>query len=138
MTKDVLGVLVLDAASCAREEACGEISRALHLDMQLAVVDIVFERELRCRGGERLVRRGLRVATLADVAPAIAMRREHPHLSLGDAFSVALVTANRWALLTSSPSLAKLAEELGIDVRDFRSLAPAQIRYPRSAYGLVA
>jgi hypothetical protein len=131
-------VLVLDAASCAHAEACEDIARALHLGAKIALADIVFDRQLRGRGGEQLVRRGLRVEPLADIRPALALTREHPRLSLGDAFSFALVTANGWTLLTSSPVLAKLAEERRIAVRDFRCLTPARVGYPRSAYGLAA
>jgi hypothetical protein len=146
MTSDVFNVIVLDAASCTCAGACDVIAAALRIGVKLAVVDVVFERELRGRGGDRLARRGLRVESLADVRPAIALRRGHPYLSLGDAFSVALAAANRSALLTSSPLLAKLAEERGIAVRDFRYLLehpqlvrpPARVSYPRSRYGLVA
>ena len=82
MTSDALNVLLLDAASCAGVHACDEIACALRLGVKLAVVDIVFDRELR--GGERLVRRGLRVESLDDVRPALALRKSH-YMEIGRA-----------------------------------------------------
>jgi hypothetical protein len=137
VTADVLKVLVLDTASCAHADSCEDIALALRSGMNLAVADIVFDRELRGRGGERLVRRGLRVERLSDVGAAVAVRREHSHLSLGDAFTVALVAANGWTLVTSSPRLVRLAEQRGIAIGDFRR-PPARVSDPCGAYGLAA
>jgi hypothetical protein len=144
MTIDALNVLVLDAASCGHVDAPEEIARALRLGLKLAVVDIVFDRELRGRCGERLVRRGLRVESLADVRPALALRKGHPCVSLGDAFSLSLAAANAWTLLTSSAVLGGLARDLGVSVTPLESLvanitaarAPARVSYPRGTYGL--
>jgi hypothetical protein len=137
MTSEVLTVLVLDAASCGRVDSWDAIARALRLGLKLAVVDIVFDRELCARGGERLVRGGLRVESLADVRPALALRKDHPCLSLGDALSLSLAAANAWPLLTTSPSLASLAAELGVSVASLER-SHARVGYPRSTYGLVA
>jgi hypothetical protein len=132
-----LNMLVLDAASCARADAEQAIAHALCLGTRLAVADIVFDRELRGHGGERLLRRGLRVESLPDIRAAIALRREHPHLSLGDAFSFSLAAENGWALQTCSPALVMLAEERGVAVHD-PEWRLTSVGDPRGVYGLVA
>ena len=132
-----MSVVVLDVESCGRVDATDEIAGALRLGMSVAVVDLVFDRELRGRGGERLACRGLRIECLADIGPALGLRTRHPCLSLGDAFSLSLAAANRWTLLTSSSIVASVARELGVSVTAFER-APARVSYPRSPYGLVA
>jgi len=132
-----LNVVVLDVESCGRAEAIDEIARALRLGVNLGVADIVFARELRSRGGDRLVHRGLRVECLTDIRPALALRKRHPCLSLGDAFSLALAAANAWTLVTGSAALASLAAELGVTVSALEG-QPARVGYPRSSYGVQA
>jgi hypothetical protein len=88
------------------------------------------------------VRQGLRVESLANVRPAIALCKQHPCLSLGDAFSHLLAEANAWTLVTSNSVLANLS----VRVRSWETLlasialepGPARVAYPRSPYGLVA
>lgn len=137
------GVLVLDSSACARPRSVGEIARALAAGIELAVVDVVFHRELRQRLGARLVRRGLRVESMPDIGPAIALRREHRCLSLADAFTLALAEMHGWVLLTDDASLAELAVAHSIAVKSpgWRSVpparSPARVSELRGEYGFV-
>jgi hypothetical protein len=137
MIGDALPVLVLDAASCARADAAQAIAQALCAGTPLAVADVVFDRELRGRGGERLLHRGLRVESLPDIRSALALRRAYPHLSLGDAFSLALAAEHGWMLQTCSAALVRLAEERGVAVHDPQWRLP-RVGDPRGVYGLRA
>jgi hypothetical protein len=110
-------VLVLDSTACARGDGSDELERALHVGIPLAAPDVVFHRELSGRKGELLARRGLRVEPLRDLVPAIALRRENPGVSFGDALALFLAASHGWALLAASPSLALLAERRGVAVR---------------------
>jgi hypothetical protein len=144
MASDATRVLVIDSATCADVRACDDIACALRLGLVLAVADLVFDRELR-GDGERLLRRGLRVESLPDIRPALALRQSHPWLSLGDALTLSLSATNAWTLLTRSPVLERLADGIGVSVTSLaRAVAniagdrtPARVAYPRSNYGLV-
>jgi hypothetical protein len=92
----------------------GELLEAV---FKLAVPDLLFARELRGHGGERLVELGLRVEELdADgVRRAIDYRRARRTLSLPDVFALELARRHGWILLTGDAALRALAGEQQVD-----------------------
>lgn len=116
-------VLVLDSVACVGPESLRMVSQALELRVKLAVPDVLYARELHANGGERLRRLGLRVESLAGIEAAVTLYRQHPHVSLMDAFALALAATNAWAVLTTEPALATIARELRVPIRDPHWLA---------------
>lgn len=85
------------------------------LTFELAVPDLLYERELRYHGRDDLLAHGLRVVELEgnEVARALAYRRRRPTLSLVDAFALTLAVQNDWTLLTGDRVLRNLANSEG-------------------------
>jgi hypothetical protein len=104
-------VLVSDTSVLVDLERGSLLEAAFRLSAELAVPDLLFERELRGHGGERLVQLGLRIEELGEdgVRHAIAYRRQRRVLSLPDAFALELARRHGWVLLTGDGALRELA-----------------------------
>lgn len=105
---------------------------------QLAVPDLLFERELRDWVDPDLLSLGLMVLSLdgEGVALAQSYRKREPKLSLPDAFALALAKTGRHVLLAGDASLRALAavEEVEvhgvlwlIDELEARGVEPAEL-----------
>ncbi len=110
-------VLVSDTSVLVDLERGGLLESVFGLTVELAVPDLLFERELRGHGGERLIELGLRIEELdADgVRRAIDYRRARRALSLPDVFALELARGHGWTLLTGDGALRTLARELQVD-----------------------
>ena len=110
-------VLVSDTSVLIDLERGALLDATFRLPFEFTVPDLLYERELKEYGGERLCRRGLRVSGLDGdgVARALRYRREWPVLSLPDCFALALAAGNRWILLTSDAALRGLANAEHVD-----------------------
>jgi hypothetical protein len=106
-------VLVSDTSVLIDLERGGFLEAAFSLSWQFAVPDLLFERELRHHGGDRLVELGLVVAELEpeEVVRALDYRRRQAALSLPDTFALSLAAARAWTLLTGDARLRSLAAE---------------------------
>jgi len=104
-------VLVSDTSVLVDLERGALLEAAFRLSADLAVPDLLFERELRDHGGERLVRLGVRIEELTGdgVRRAAAYRRERRALSLPDAFALELARYHGWVLLTGDGTLRDMA-----------------------------
>jgi predicted nucleic acid-binding protein len=87
------------------------------LSLELAVPDLLYERELKAHGGERLRELGLRVEALGakETAKAVQYWRRNPVLSLPDCFALALAVEEGWMLLTGDGALRDLARTESVD-----------------------
>ena len=110
-------VLVSDTSVLVDLERGGLLEVVFKLSVELAVPDLLFERELRGHGGERLVELGLRIEELdaEGVRRAIDYRRSRRALSLPDVFALELARRHSWILLTGDGALRALARELQVD-----------------------
>ncbi len=106
-------VLVSDTSVLVDLERGGLLVRAFGLGGTFAVPDVLFERELRPYGGEKLLELGLRVEKLdgAGVELAQDYRRKQRALTVADSFALALSKTNDWILLSGDGALRKLASE---------------------------
>jgi len=106
-------VLVSDTSVLVDLERGNLLLRAFALGGTFAVPDVLFERELRPYGGEKLLELGLRVETLdgAGVELAQVYRRKQRALTVADSFALALSKKNDWILLSGDGALRKLAGE---------------------------
>lgn len=104
-------VLVSDTSVLIDLERGEFLEAAFALSWQLAVPDLLYERELRGHGGERLVELGLSVADLEpdEVNRALSYRRRQVALSLADTFALSLAVSRGWTLLTGDGRLRGLA-----------------------------
>ena len=105
-------VVVSDMSVLIDLERGSLLAAAFDLRCDFAVPDLLYERELKSLGGERLRKRGLKVEALdsAGVTLAIGYTRSHDRLSLPDAFALALAKSNGWMLLTGDAGLRYVAE----------------------------
>ena len=110
-------VLVSDTSVLIDLERGALLEASFLLPLQLAVPDLLYERELKHHGGEELLGRGLRIEELdgAGVVRALGYRRKKPSLSLPDSFALALAAGNGWTLLTGDRALRELANEENVD-----------------------
>lgn len=106
-------VLVSDTSVLIDLERGGFLEAAFSSSWEFAVPDLLFERELRHHGGNRLVELGLLVAELEpeEVVRALGYRRRQVALSLPDTFALSLAAARVWTLLTGDARLRGLAAE---------------------------
>jgi hypothetical protein len=104
-------VLVSDTSVLIDLERGDFLEAAFALPWEFAVPDLLYERELRDHGGERLVELGLRVADLEpdEVSRALSYRRRQAALSLADTFALSLAASRGWTLLTGDGRLRDLA-----------------------------
>ena len=105
-------VLISDTSVLIDLERGSLLDAAFRMPFEFAVPDLLYERELKEHGGERLCRLGLRVSELDGdgVARAFHYQRAWPALSLSDCFALALAAGNGWILLTGDSALRKLAD----------------------------
>jgi hypothetical protein len=106
-------VLVSDTSVLVDLERGNLLVRAFGLGGTFAVPDVLFERELRPYGGEKLLELGLRVEKLdgAGVELAQDYRRKQRALTVADSFALALSKKNEWILLSGDGALRQLAGE---------------------------
>jgi hypothetical protein len=114
---DVL--LVSDTSVLIDLHRAGVLDSVFALPFQLAVPDLLYERELKNWDGPALDAKGLLVLALqADgVELAQRYRRREPRLSLPDAFALALATTGGHSLLAGDASLRDLAALEHVDCR---------------------
>ena len=111
-------VLISDTFSVLIDPERGSLlDAAFRMPFEFAVPDLLYERELKEHGGDRLCRLGLRVSELDGdgVARALRFRRGWPALSLSDCFALALAAGNGWTLLTGDAGLRRLADAEHVD-----------------------
>ncbi len=113
-------VLICDSSVMIGLAADPVVEKALRWKVKLAVPDVLYERELRAGGGEGLRRLGLRVEALAaaDLARALGVRKLYARLSFTDSCALVLADARSWLLLTQNPTLARIAAESAVELRD--------------------
>lgn len=112
-----MSVLVSDTSLIIDLERSELIDFAFQLGRQLAVPDVLYERELKPYGGDRLVALGLRVEEVesAAVERAQQFRRTSSALTVADSLALALAQARGWTLLTGDGPLRALAAVEGVD-----------------------
>ena len=110
-------VLVSDTSVLIDLERGALLDASFLLPFQLAVPDLLYERELQDHGGDDLLGLGLKIEGLdgAGVVQALGYRRKQPSLSLPDSFALALAAGNGWTLLTGDRVLRELANEENVD-----------------------
>ena len=110
-------VLVSDTSVLIDLERASLLEATFKLTFELAVPDLIFERELREYGGNQLIAFGLRVEELdpEGVARALGYRQRCPSLSLPDSFALSLAKDRQCILLTGDGSLRGLAEDEAIE-----------------------
>src|SRR5215475_4813938 len=108
-------VLVSDTSVLIDLERCELLHSAFTLEAQLAVPDLLYERELRDHGGPELLALGLRVEGLpeAGVAQAQTYLQRESRLTVTDSFALTLAQRNHWTLLSGDGALRALAAEVG-------------------------
>lgn len=113
-----MAVLVSDTSVIIDLERGEILETVFTLDVEFAVPDLLFERELAGALGDRLVALGLRVEALepAELQSATQLSRVDRSLSLPDAFAFALAKARQWTLLTGDAGLRRAAEAGQLDV----------------------
>ena len=106
-----MNVLVSDTSALVDLERGSLLDATFRLPFELTVPDLLYERELKNHGGDRLLGLGLRIAALdgEGVMQALDYRRQRPALSLPDCFALALAVRGPWILLTGDAELRRLA-----------------------------
>lgn len=112
-----MDALVSDTSVLIDLERGSFLEACFRLPCAFSVPDLLFERELRDRGGSALKTLGLRVESLdgEGVALAVRYRRVRPALSLPDGFALALAKARGWTLLSGDRALRDLAGAEGVN-----------------------
>ena len=110
-------VVVSDTSVLIDLERGAFLEAAFSLSFDLAVPDLLYARELKDYGGEKLLKLGLRVESLGDRSTAQAVRywKTHPALSLPDCFALSLAEEKGWTLLTGDGGLRDLTDSQSID-----------------------
>jgi len=111
-----MAILVSDTSVLIDLER-GEFLRcAFELEADLAVPDLLFERELKGELRDELLALGLRVESLTEegVAQAQGYRLRQSRLTVPDTFALTLAQRNRWVLLSGDGALRALAEVEGV------------------------
>ena len=110
-------LLVSDTSVLIDLERGGLLDAVFGLPFQVAVPDLLYEREVRHWGGPDLASKGLKVLALAPEGVALAQeyRRREPKLSLPDAFALALAKSGSHVLLAGDASLRALAETEAVE-----------------------
>jgi len=112
-----LKVLVSDTSVLIDLERGSFLETSFRLPYEFAVPDLLYDRELKGYGGEKLVSFGLRVEELDEegVSRGLIYRQRRPSLSLPDCFALTLAQANSWTLLTGDGELRDLANDEHVD-----------------------
>jgi hypothetical protein len=110
-------VLVSDTSVLVDLERGSLLEASFRLPFQLAVPDLLYERELKDYGGDELIRLGLIVEELngEGITRALAYRRQVPALSVPDSFALVLAQTREWVLLTGDAALRQLANDEAIE-----------------------
>ena len=110
-------VLVSDTSVLIDLERGAFLESAFSLSFELAVPDLLYQRELKEHGGKRLLDLGLKVEDLNGevTAWAVSFWRQHPTLTLPDCFALALAADRGWTLLTGDAGLRDLATAESVD-----------------------
>jgi hypothetical protein len=113
-------ILLSDTSALLNLERGALVPCVFRLSVRAAVPDLLFERELRAYGGEKLLELGLRVESLDGAGVALAMRhrRRQRHLTVLDSFALSLAQLNSWTLLAGDGPLQELAMAENIACRD--------------------
>ncbi len=111
-------VLVSDTSVIIDLERGELLETVFRLDVDFAVPDLLFHRELAGPLGDQLLALGLRVEELlpGEVQGATALRRADATLSLPDTFAFALAQGRQWTLLTGDAGLRRTAEAHAVEV----------------------
>ena len=106
-------VLVADTSVLVDLERGSLLEASFRLPHRFAVPDLLYERELKRYGGEKLIRLGLRIEELDGdgVNRALAYQRQEPALSLPDCFALTLAKIRSWVLLSGDRALRQLAPQ---------------------------
>jgi predicted nucleic acid-binding protein len=113
--------LLISDANILIDMQCGELlDRMFDLDHEFAVLDVLFDEELRANHAD-LLDRGLRVLTLTGkgVVEGVDLIRVHARTgaSRNDLLTLALAIQENCALLTGDRRLRGICEALGREVR---------------------
>lgn len=110
-------ILVADSSVLIDLERGELFEVAFGSSLELAVPDLLYDRELAATGGEALKALGLKVVSLEpeEVGFAQTTQRKHPKLSLPDCFALAYARRPEHALLTGDAELRTFAEGIKID-----------------------
>lgn len=110
-------VLVSDTSVLIDLERGSFLETSFRLPYEFVVPDLLYERELKDYGGDRLLKLGLRVEELDGdgITRALAYRQRRPSLSVPDCFALALAQANSWILLSGDGGLRELANDEHVD-----------------------
>ena len=113
-----MAVLVSDTSVIIDLERGEILETVFTLDVDFAVPDLLFQRELAGPLGDQLLALGLRVEELqpAELQNATILSRTDRSLSLPDTFAFALAHARQWTLLTGDAGLRRAAEAHQVDV----------------------
>lgn len=113
-----MAVLVSDTSVIIDLERGEILDTVFTLDVEFAVPDLLFARELAGALGHRLVALGLRVEELdpLELQQATVLSRADRSLSLPDTFAFALAHTRQWTLLTGDAGLRRAAEAHQLDV----------------------
>ncbi len=110
-------VLVSDTSVFIDLERGTLLEASFRLAFRFVVPDLLYECELRNRGGEELMRLGLAVEQLDGdgVSLALAYRQRARALSLPDCFGLALAQTRSWILLSGDRALSQLANDEAVE-----------------------
>jgi hypothetical protein len=110
-------VLVADTSVLVDLERGSLLEASFRLQFQLAVPDLLYERELKGYAGDALIRLGLVVEELDGdgLARALTYRRRVPALSVPDSFALALAQTREWVLLAGDGALRRLATDEAVE-----------------------
>lgn len=104
-------ILVSDTSALVDLERGSLLEATFRMPFEFTVPDLLYNRELKNHGGDRLCALGLRIAELDGdgVMRALEYRRRKPALSLPDCFALTLAARGDWTLLTGDRELRRLA-----------------------------
>ncbi len=110
-------ILVSDTSVLVDLERGSLLEASFRLAHRFVVPDLLYERELKRYGGEKLIRLGLCIEELDGdgVNRALAYRRREPALSLPDCFALTLAKTRSWVLLSGDSALRRLAAEEAVE-----------------------
>jgi len=113
-----MAVLVSDTSVIIDLERGEILETVFTLDVDFAVPDLLFQRELSGALGDQLLGLGLKVEELTptELQKATTLSRTDRSLSLPDTFAFALADARQWTLLTGDAGLRRAAEAHNVDV----------------------
>jgi predicted nucleic acid-binding protein len=110
-------LLVSDTSVLIDLERGGLVEALFRLPFDVAVPDVMFEREIKTSGGPDLLAMGLKVLALEPDGVALAQDYSsiERRLSLPDAMALALAKVGGHVLLAGDASLRALAEREGVE-----------------------